>query len=162
MNDRGTRQTQLVRPYCIIYTEGGFRLVGLAIELLSPDEANIIDAQFWGTEGLIDPVALFRAVRILDALDKILPNSLCSAWFASKGLNGTPTPGDVPSLIQNLGNGRFDSIMALFPRELQRVLEKLWRYHIRVETTSLQELLAKRQIDPIPELERIGVLKPAS
>lgn len=160
-NDRGTHHTRLVQPYCIIYHgEGGFRLVGLAIELFGSDDHEFIDAQFWGADGLVDPVALFRAVRILSALNEIRPNSLCSAWFAAKGQNGAVTPGNVPSLIQCLGEGSYQAILGEFPRRLDGVLDKLWRYRVRVDTTSLQDLVVTNRIGHSPLLERFGVLPP--
>ncbi len=150
--------SRLVQPYCIIYRNGRFRLVGLAIELFDPENYETVDTQFWGAEGLVDPVALFRAVMILGALRELRSNSLCSAWFAAKGQNGCVTPGDVPHLVSCLGAEHYSRILALYPRRLNEVLDKLWRYRIDVDTNALQGLVGDSRIMPSQQLERLGVI----
>ncbi len=153
-------KTRLIQPYCIIYKDGCFRLVCLAVELFDPKDFKCLGTLFWGADCPADPIALYRAVKILAASTELHSNSLCSAWFAAKGMNRINTPGDIPNLVKQIGYDRYQCIMSLFPRRLEAVLDKLWRYHIRVDTAALRWLVENRRLQSSPQLERLGLIVP--
>lgn len=107
--------------------------IGIGFAAFEPGSKRFRGAWFWGEEGPADPLALGRALAIIETLPHIQPNTLCGAYLAAKGTNGDG-PTCVHGVLSELGS-QANVILGQPPDCLEGLLTKLRRRHYPIDAT---------------------------
>ncbi|MFA5107570.1 MAG: hypothetical protein WC497_04565 [Patescibacteria group bacterium] len=107
--------------------------VGIGFAAFEPDSKRFRGAWFWGEGGPADPLALGRALAIIEALPQVRPNTLCGAYLAAKGTNGDGST-CVHRVLSELGE-QVTAILDRPPDCLNNLLQVLRRRHYPIDAT---------------------------
>ena len=109
------------------------RCVGIGFAAFEPGSKRFRGAWFWGEGGPADPLALGRALAIIEALPQVQPNTLCGAYLAAKGTNGDGPP-SVHGVLSDLGE-HATAILDQPPDCLDHLLRALHRRRYPIDAT---------------------------